>query len=54
MLCIRPNARAWLNPGECDIAVASSCSIDMVCMPVSKLRLERFPRTNVGTPRMND
>jgi hypothetical protein len=33
------------------MAIASKSSMDMVFMPVSKLRLERFPRINVGIPR---
>jgi hypothetical protein len=54
ILCIRPRATAGSKSGEWAMAVASNPSIDMVSMLVSKLRLERFPRINVGTPMRYD
>lgn len=54
MSWMRPSARAGSKVGECAMVVASRVSMDMVCIPVSRLRLERFPRINVGTPRRYD
>ena len=51
---MRPRAKAWSKSGEFDTVVLSNSSMDMVFTLVSRLRLERFPRTNVGTPSRND
>lgn len=47
---MRPRAKAGSKSGACATVVSSITCVDMVRIPVRKLRLERFPSINAGTP----